>query len=384
MMSTVQALEPRRLFAVTIARQGDSILIDGGTGAVAIQVRYEYQLVGQSFVLRSVGYLQNLKVNGGTGQKVTDVDGLLAVNVQLGDASDSLEQQVSFVDADGNFVADPGRTFDPDSQMSFGIGIDAGGGDDTIRGGGFAETIVGGDGDDRISSGGQSDLLIGAAGDDTFIIEQSDPAFVSSGSYAYSPTGVLVVVSGDVGNDTIAPPLNDPGVRMNVDGGAGDDTIVGSDFADSISGVDGNDYVSAGGGDDTVFGGGGNDILTAGAGRNRLYGGDGKDRLNGSNGRDFLYGEGGDDRIYGGGGNDYLDGGGNVDRLWGGDGADSLMGGSAIDRLYGESGNDTLVGGKGNDYLFGGDGDDVNSSLDAGDLIDSVETVPSAVPMIFN
>lgn len=171
---------------------------------------------------------------------------------------------------------------------------------------------------------------------------------------------VPVTLDGGLGDDTLL-------------GGGGRDAIAGGDGADSINAGAGDDYAIGNSGDDSILGGDGVDTLTGSAGRNRLYGGNGNDRLSGSGGRDFLYGEAGDDRLYGAAGNDYLDGGGNVDRIWAGDGDDSLIGGSAIDRLYGENGNDTFVGGPGNDYLFGGAGNDTTRPADAGDILDSVE-----------
>lgn len=70
--------------------------------------------------------------------------------------------------------------------------------------------------------------------------------------------------------------------RVNVNAGAGNDTIFGSAFSDTlnggdnndfVSGFDGNDTVNGDAGDDTVSGGEGNDTVSGGAGRDQIYGG---------------------------------------------------------------------------------------------------------------
>ncbi|MGF1578401.1 MAG: spondin domain-containing protein, partial [Gemmataceae bacterium] len=57
-----------------------------------------------------------------------------------------------------------------------------------------------------------------------------------------------------------------------VDGGGGDDTIFGTQFADSLFGGIGNDV---------IYGGDGNDLLGGGEGDDQLFGGEGNDQLDG-------------------------------------------------------------------------------------------------------
>jgi len=71
-------------------------------------------------------------------------------------------------------------------------------------------------------------------------------------------------------------------------GGAGNDSIVGTDNNDTLSG---------GGGNDDIFGKGA---------RDRIHGDSGADDLMGNSGRDELYGDDGDDDYFGGPGNDFL------------------------------------------------------------------------------
>ncbi|MDY7004405.1 MAG: glycerophosphodiester phosphodiesterase family protein [Cyanobacteriota bacterium] len=92
--------------------------------------------------------------------------------------------------------------------------------------------------------------------------------------------------------------------RLN--GGTGDDTIVGLNGADTLVG---------GVGDDEIIGSRGNDFL---------YGQDGDDTLEGRPGFDFLFG---------GDGNDVLNGGQGRDRFNGGAGDDTITGGASIDRF---------------------------------------------------
>ncbi len=125
-----------------------------------------------------------------------------------------------------------------------------------------------------------------------------------------------------------------------------------------------------------VFGGDGNDVITAAAGvpAGLLDGGAGNDTIRGSNGNDTLAGDEGNDVLVagpgrnvliGGAGNDRLVGGAGADILSGGDGDDILRGGGGDNVLVGGNGFDRLVGGAKNDLLIGGVGsvDDANSLL---------------------
>ncbi|MCW5616416.1 MAG: cadherin-like domain-containing protein, partial [Rhodocyclaceae bacterium] len=92
-----------------------------------------------------------------------------------------------------------------------------------------------------------------------------------------------------------------------------DNTIVGSDSADTLTGTAGNDR---------LVGLDGNDILNGGTGNDILEGGDGNDTLVGGAGHDHLVGGAGSDLLDGGDGNDILSGGAGEDQLTGGLGSD--------------------------------------------------------------
>ena len=211
---------------------------------------------------------------------------------------------------------------------------------------------------------------------------------------------------------------------LDLDGGEGNDLLIGSDGADVLRGGAGNDTLLGGRGNDVVLGQDGNDLLIVnnGDGSDFLEGGEGLDtvQVNGDNssGDSFrvdpngqrvsfrrtnlglftldigttenldVNGQGGSDVIIGatglsglisldldgGEGNDLLIGGDGADVLRGGAGNDTLLGGRGNDVVLGQDGNDLLIvnNGDGSDFLEGGEGDDtvqVNGDNTARDVI---------------
>lgn len=201
------------------------------------------------------------------------------------------------------------------------VRINGGGGDDTLAGGRGNDTINGGDGNDAINGNKGNDRLFGDAGDD----------------YLTALTG-RDFFSGGEGNDRIAVSLNlYPGITMR--GDAGNDRITGGFDGETIDGGTGNDTINAGPGDDSILAQGGNDNVLAGSGDDTVYGMNGNDRIEGE------------------------------------EGDDSLFGGRGSDLLIAGAGNDVLAGNDGEpDTLFGNDGQD-SATADAGDVVDSVESV---------
>ncbi len=147
--------------------------------------------------------------------------------------------------------------------------------------------------------------------------------------------------------------------RNEIDGGAGDDNILGRGRADVIMGGEGDDLIHGGGGNDTIFGGPGNDTIFGGAGDDVIHGGDGDDLIRGGAGNDILMGDAGDDTIHGGAGDDVIFGGDGDDLIRGGAGNDILTGDAGDDTIHGGEGDDTIEGGDGDDLILGGDGDDL-------------------------
>ena len=186
-----------------------------------------------------------------------------------------------------------------------------------------------------------------------------------------------VLVQGGEGNDIII-------------GGAGKDNLQGDGGNDIIFGWRGSDTISGGAGDDILYGDdlgfngiSGDDTLDGGSGNDILYGGRGKDKLTGGDGNDILYGGAGDDNLSGGAGDDILYGDDDTasgsDVMHGDSGNDRLYGGLAGDEIYGDSGDDYLDGGAGNDYMHGGGGNDTIIAGAGNDVIDGSADVDIVV-----
>lgn len=200
--------------------------------------------------------------------------------------------------------------------------------------------------DTIIGSPDFSESLNGGHGNDTILGQAGDDT----------------LIGGD-GNDSIVGDLGNDSIR----GGDGQDSITGDEGNDSIESGDGLDTVSGGDGDDSVFGGNGEDSITGDDGNDTLNGdggvdtvtgGDGNDSILGGELNDSLLGEAGNDTINGQGGNDFISGGDDADSLLGADGHDTMLGGAGNDFLNGQGGNDTVVGNDGNDTINGGAGND--------------------------
>ena len=130
----------------------------------------------------------------------------------------------------------------------------------------------------------------------------------------------------------------------------------GSNMYVALHGGAGDDELSSNG---RLQGGEGNDTLLGGPNTDDLDGGDGDDLLEGYAGTDYLDGGPGDDTMRGGDDGDYLYAGGSSGQP-GAAGRDRLEGGAGDDILSDEDGNgttpdigpDVLDGGEGNDSLY--------------------------------
>jgi Ca2+-binding RTX toxin-like protein len=168
----------------------------------------------------------------------------------------------------------------------------------------------------------------------------------------YDPNAVRAVqIRSEGGNDSVIidHSLGFAALPFYVNGGSGNDTIIGSDGDDTLTGAGGRDYIDGRGGRDRLNGLDANDWLIGNKGVDRIFGGAGNDLIDGGASTDYLFGEGGNDTILGSDGDDSLDGGG---------GDDSLLADGGDDTVIGGSGNDTLDGGTGHDTVFGNAGDD--------------------------
>lgn len=207
---------------------------------------------------------------------------------------------------------------------------------------------------------------------------------------------------------------------ISVNGGDGNDSIIGGQFSESLSGGNGDDVVDGGEGADLLSGGNGSDTIRGGAGldritevgdfdmilskaalemrlptgqvvwtdqlveieladitggpsRNRIdargfvagangitqiIGGGSVDTVIGTPGRDLIFTFSYNDVIFGGSGDDTIFSGGGNDTVHGESGDDQVFGQLGNDVIYGVDGNDSLMGGDGSDTLFGQAGND--------------------------
>ncbi len=283
-------------------------------------------------------------------------------------------------------------------SLSGGNLADGGPGDDLVgAGSALQDYLIGGDGDDFLYTNSRDDVALGGSGNDALY----HLGIVDFTTVTRNPGQVYA--DGGTGNDLLLGGLEGDVLH----GGADDDTLRGENIpagwlarlsSDTgpwqmvfepeavFSPTGGADYLDGGAGNDLLVGDGGNDILSGGAGNDRLYGDDemgyrvvpgddvldggaGDDLLAAGDGADSLSGGTGIDQLFGDKGNDVLDGGDDADTLHGGDGADELFGGAGDDLLFGDGlnnpsefsaagGADFLDGGAGNDHLEGGIGDD--------------------------
>jgi Ca2+-binding RTX toxin-like protein len=241
-----------------------------------------------------------------------------------------------------------------------------------------ADVLYGSAADDVILGLGGSDRLFGKAGDDRLFGDKQT-------------TLEKAMADGDAKGKANRGDW--------LDGGQGDDLLIGTASRDVLLGGNDRDTLIGGAGDDvlsgdettgaleqgwavkhatvTIAGGvtshrtvfskasinsaseGGDDVLYGQGGKDFIDGGWGEDLLDGGADDDFLKGDQGNDTLAGGSGNDVMLGD-NLD--WGGGlpsrhhGNDVLDGGSGDDSLGGNGGSDALYGGPGNDILQGDDG----------------------------
>jgi Ca2+-binding RTX toxin-like protein len=320
--------------------------------------------------------------------------------------------------------------------------LGGGSGDDVLTGSDTGDSLGGSDGNDRLigakgvddlsgdagndelvwNNGDNSDGIDGGAGNDvtevngsstlgnTFTIEPDDtfPIDPNGGRIKFQRTSLVhftlkssterFQVNGLGGDDSLTASDGVGALTLlSVDGGAGVDTVDGSDGPDLIAGGEGNDTLNGGGGDDRIVGDRGNDTMNGGNGDDSLVwnNGDNADVINGDAGSDDVEVNGsptaGDtltvkrngarielDRtnlvpfaldigssetahVNGLGGGDTVtvgDVGPYSVTAAGGTGNDALTGASSSETLLGGSGNDTINPGGGLDVVTGDDGDD--------------------------
>lgn len=238
---------------------------------------------------------------------------------------------------------------------------------------------------------GNSAVLTGDAANDNIVISVDGGLLRHNLGTASGFNSANDFDSGVAGDQTLTT-----AATLAIDGGAGDDTIVGGPGADHLIGNEGNDRLTGAPGADDVDGGNGNDVMI-------WNNGDGNDTNDGDAGADQVLITNGaaDDQMkvspLAGGrtlferannpftvdigtsenlaitsfsGNDTLetaagvtlpmtiDAGPGDDTITTGDGADVVQGGDGVDTLNGGAGGDRILGNPGNDVINAGAGDD--------------------------
>lgn len=292
------------------------------------------------------------------------------------------------------------------------------------------DRITGSAGDDFINGGAGLDILNGGGGNDTFLVGAANGFARFNGGTGtntiqaiadntairiQSIANVQEITSGGFANVTITGNTDSDLLDFSkvtltditaINGGTGDDTIIGSVEDNVINGAAGNDRLQGGDGADTIDGGAGNNVLNGGNGDdillvstktslNTYLGGTGFDTIqanaddavilltsgslssieaitSGGFGNVTIAGTAGVDTIDlrtisvgdfeialidGKDGNDTIYGS-NANANSGTSGSDAIQGGTGDDRIFGGSGDDTIDGGADFDYLDGGAGFD--------------------------
>lgn len=250
--------------------------------------------------------------------------------------------------------------------------IDAGDGDNSVSSNSGDDYITSGNGNDYINADSGADTIISGSGDDTIygghgadvIIYGNGNVFVMGGG-----DGDVIINS----NTGIINPNSSILPSASIDGGNGNDTLMGTIGDDTILGGYDSDLVAGFGGDDLIEMGFGDDFWVNGnLGNDSIYGGFGNDSgMHGGRGDDHLYGEKGNDTLYGDFGNDVLNGGEHDDILHGGEGADDLIGGAGADIFAFDNGTVVEIQGSGGalvryDNIYG-DGHDIVHDFTSGE-----------------
>ncbi len=214
------------------------------------------------------------------------------------------------------------------------IAVDGEGGIDhlisieNVTGSAFNDVLMGTTGDNVLNGAGGSDLLRFSGGADILNggsgLDTVDFTSVGAVTLDLRVSTVQVVT----GLDTVRLQSIE-----NINTGAFNDNITGTNGANVINTGAGNDFITAFAGNDTVYGGDGDDEVLSGSGSDEVHGGNGVDLLKGDEGDDSLFGDGQNDTLKGGVGDDFLYGGDGDDIIQGEAGSDTLTGGGGADRF---------------------------------------------------
>jgi Ca2+-binding RTX toxin-like protein len=304
--ATLEPLESRWLCSVTATSAGGVLTVLGDDNANVITV--SRNAAGSLFVNGGAVPILGAPATAASIQSVR-VSGLGGNDSLLLDETNGALPKASVSGGSGNDTLTGGSgndtlNGDDGNDVLLGKGgndqLFGGAGNDTLTGGTGADQAFGQSGNDRMiwNPGDGSDLNEGGEGTDTVEVNGGDAA------EAFSAEGVgnrvlfqridPVPFTIDIGgSEKLA--LNAKGgddsffggtdlaalTAFTVDGGAGNDSLVGTDGADTLIGGDGNDFVDGNAGTDVGLLGAGNDVF-------RWDPGDGSDVVEGQAGSDLL------------------------------------------------------------------------------------------------
>ncbi len=343
---TVQAVNGVATFSgLTISNPGLAYTLQvSATGTYAITTT-PFDVAGYQLVAN--GTAENLDWFGTSGSDQVQFTQTAAGTVQitvseLGGIATSFTATITGVTgsvvANEYDVAGDADVVDGSGLTTIPSDIAVGDGNDTLIGGGGANTIIAGNGDDTIYGNG-----IGNSPNASGVEDPSNTITVGNGNNIiygnYSGSGYQggnnTITAGD-GNNTIYGNYGNGGYHDGAEGS--NNTITVGNGANTIYG---NDGIADGGegGSNTIIAGNGNDVIYGNAGGNDPQ------RKCGSN---FIQVGNGNDTIYGNFGGDGGEGGNNT--ILTGSGQDTIYGNFGGDG--GEGGNNLIVAGGGNDTIY--------------------------------
>lgn len=172
--------------------------------------------------------------------------------------ADSLPETIYALEGDDSVLAGGGN-----DDVHAGAGNDTvfgESGNDTLRGNDGTDLLNGGDGDDLIDGGAGQDSMLGGAGDDSYVVDSFSDVITENAS-----EGIDSVVSSEsyVLSSNVES-LELVGTHqysvMSGTGNAGNNRLIGQNVANQLDGKAGDDTL-IGYGNDTLLGGDGNDLL---------------------------------------------------------------------------------------------------------------------------
>jgi Ca2+-binding RTX toxin-like protein len=248
--------------SISISHPEDDFVITSNSGAVTPGAGCAAVQLNQVACPGSL--ISGVTVNAGGGDDVVYWDGSVSPVVN-GDA--------------GNDVLTGGGAADLISGGDGNDILNGGKGADILKGGPGADQLLGQEGDDTLDGGTGSDNLQGSGGIDTIDYSsrtapvtyhltgtQNLPSWGEPAAGENDSINEIERVVGGSGNDVLDASWYSS-TAWNLVGGAGNDTLIGSDQSDSLVGGSGVDTISGGAGDDSIDAyDGGADTVSCGSG----------------------------------------------------------------------------------------------------------------------